>query len=91
MRRRRFQFAIRHSNFVIPHEEVHLGSHAPADPVALQLFDAARPIEPFQVFLQPVGVGGDAEHPLPQGHADDGVAAAFAFTVGHFFIGKHCP
>ena len=47
------------------------------------------PVEPFEVVLQPVGVGGDPQHPLPQRHADDGMAAAFALAVDHFFVGQH--
>ena len=70
-------------------EEIDFGPGAAADPVALQGFDAFGPVEGFEVFFEPVGVGGDAEHPLPQRHADDRVAAALAFAVDDFFIGEH--
>ena len=69
--------------------EVDFRPGAAADPVALQGFDAFGPIEGFQIFFEAIGVRGDAEHPLPQRHADDGVVAAFALAVDDFFVGEH--
>ena len=43
-----------------------------------------------QVVDQPVGVGGDAQHPLLEGALDHRVVAAFAAAfVGDFFVGQH--
>src|SRR5262249_19657057 len=69
--------------------EIDLGSIAPADPVALHLFDGVRPIDRFQVAQQSFGVGGDSQHPLPQRHPDDRVAADFGFPADDFLIGQY--
>jgi len=60
-----------------------------ADPVALHLFDAFRPVESVEVGEQPFGVLGDAEHPLLHRAADHRVAAAFRNAVDDLFIGQH--
>ena len=64
---------------------------ATADPVALHVLDGTRPVERFEVLDQSVGIRGDAEHPLAQGHADDGVAAALALAVDDLFVRQHGP
>ena len=46
-------------------EEIDLGAGAPADPVALELLDARRPVEALEFAVEPIGVGGDPQHPLP--------------------------
>ena len=65
------------------------GAGAPPDPVPLQHLDALGPVEPFEVLFQPIGVGGDPQHPLPQRHADHGMAAAFAQAADHLLVGQH--
>src|SRR6266446_5945979 len=42
-----------------------LGAVAPSDPIPLQQLDRLRPIESLQLVDQSVGVGGNAQHPLP--------------------------
>ena len=70
--------------------EVHPGPGAAADPVALQQLDRFGPLHVVQVVDQPVGVGGDAQHPLLEAALDHGVVAAFAAAlVGDFFVGQH--
>ena len=46
--------------------EVDLGADAAADPVALHQLDRVGPVEQVEVGEQPVGVRGDAQHPLLQ-------------------------
>ena len=70
-------------------EEIDLGTGAPADPVALQFLDACRPVEPLELVLQPVGIRGDPQHPLPQRDANHGMAAPFAHPADHLLVGQH--
>ncbi len=56
--------------------------YAPADPVALHRLDAIGPVEQFEVVDQPVGVGGDAHHPLAHAALEHGEVAAVAAAVG---------
>jgi len=54
------------------------------------LFDLGLgPIDALEVFLEAVGVGGDAEDPLAEGHALDRKAAALALAVDHLFVREH--
>ena len=69
--------------------EIDLGPLAAADPVALHVLDRARPVDVFEVVEQPLGVGGDAQHPLGQRHADDRVPAALALAVDDFLVRQH--
>ncbi len=69
--------------------KIDLRAFALADPVALHLLDRFGPIDQFQIVEQAVGIGGDAQQPLPQRHADDGMAATFGFAVDDFFVGQH--
>ncbi len=70
--------------------EQHLGAGRPADPVALHGLDLVRPIQHVQVVEQPVGVRGDAHHPLPQPLPEHREVAAIAAAVRrHFFVGQH--
>ncbi len=72
-----------------PHNpEIDFGSFAFADPVALEGLDRLGPVERFELVHQPIGVGGDAEHPLAEGNPLDRMAAPFAFAVDDFFIGE---
>ena len=61
-----------------------------ADPVALHGFDLVRPVQQVQVVEQPVGIGGDAHHPLPQPFPEYRKVAAVAAAVGgDLFVGQH--
>jgi hypothetical protein len=65
-------------------------SPARADPVPLQPLDALRPVHLIQVGQQPLGEGGDAQHPLPQRPAVHRVVADRATAlVGHLLVGQH--
>ena len=60
------------------------------DPVALHGLDLLRPVQHVQVVEQPVGVGGDPHHPLPQPLPEHREVAAFAAAVGgDLFVGQH--
>ena len=65
------------------------GALAATDPVALHLLHAVRPVEPVEPHQQPLGIRGDAQHPLPHGLADHRVAAALALAVDHLLVGQH--
>ena len=52
-------------------------------------FSDSRPVQQIQVAQQAIGIGGDAQHPLPHGPAFDGIAAALRFAVDDFFVGQH--
>ena len=47
--------------------EVDLRPFAAADPVDLQLFQPFGPVKEFEVLEEPVGIGGDLQHPLTEG------------------------
>ncbi len=69
--------------------EVDFGSDAAADPVSLEGFDGFGPVEGFEFGEEAFGVGGDAEHPLPEWATLDGEVATFAAAVGgYFFVGE---
>ena len=71
------------------HIKINFRPRASADPVALQFLDAGRPVEAVEFSLQPIGVGGDPQHPLPQRDAHHWMAAAFAHAADHFLVGQH--
>ena len=50
-------------------EEIDFGPFAAADPVPLQRLDRLAPIQFVQFLQQPVGVFGDAQHPLAERNA----------------------
>ena len=52
-------------------------------------FDALGPVEPVEVLFQPIGVGRDLQHPLPQRHPHHGMAASFAQAADHFLVSQH--
>ncbi len=63
---------------------------AGADPVALLLLDRLGPVEPVQVVEQPLRVGRDPQHPLPQRPPVDRVVADVAAPVGgDLLVGQH--
>jgi len=66
--------------------EVDLGPFTAADPVALQQLDALGPVEVLELVDEPLGVGGDAQHPLLQGTALHGVALGAPFL--HLLVGE---
>ena len=65
----------------------HLGPFAAADPVFLKQLDAFRPIKAIELIDQALGVLRDAQHPLAQRAALDGVA--FGFPLFDLLIGEH--
>ena len=66
------------------------GAHGPADPVALHGLDLLRPIQHIQIVEQPVGVRGDAHHPLPQPFPEHReVAPVTAAVGGDLLVGQH--
>jgi hypothetical protein len=71
--------------------ELDLGPLAPPDPVPLHLLHGLGPVEGVEAVEEAVGVGGDPEHPLAHGPADDGVAAALALPVHDLLVGQHGP
>ena len=61
-----------------------------ADPVALHKPDLLGPVDGVEVVGQPVGVGGDAHHPLPQVPLENGEVSALGAPVGRdFLIGQN--
>ena len=67
-----------------------VGAAARADPVPLQALDVLRPVHLVQPGQQPLGVRGDAQHPLAQRPAVHGVVAdRAAALVGHLLVGQH--
>ena len=60
-----------------------------ADPVFLHQFCLFRPVEGVQTAEQFFRILGDAEKPLRHIFAQDGGAAALAFSVRHLFVGEH--
>ena len=62
--------------------EVDGGTVAAPDPVALHRLDRVGPVEQVEVVDQPVGVGGDAHHPLAHVALEHREVAAVAATVG---------
>ena len=59
-----------------------------ADPVALHGGDALRPLHPPEV-EELLGVVGDAEEPLGEEAALDGVVGTLAEAVEHLLVGEH--
>ena len=78
----------------VEHVEADLGALAAADPVALHLLDRLRPVEGkgaaaavgqgprIEVLQEPLGEGGDAQHPLLQRPPVHRVVADLAATLG---------
>ena len=72
------------------HGEVDQRAFAAADPVALHRLDRVGPVEQVEVVDQPVGVGGDPHHPLPQRALEHREVAAVAAAVGgDLLVGQH--
>ena len=70
--------------------EAHLGALAAADPVPLHQLDRLRPVEPVEVGDQPIGVGGDAHHPLLHRTPEHGEVPALGPAVGgDLLVGQH--
>ncbi len=66
-------------------------SLAAADPLALHGERGLGPVQSVEVLQQPLGVGGDAEHPLTQRLAEHREAAAFAAAVDDLLVGQGGP
>ena len=69
--------------------ELHLNTGALADPVALHILGAFRPVNLLQAFQQLFRESGLIDDPLLHVLADHGVAAALALAVDDFVIGQH--
>ena len=68
--------------------KIDLGSFTAADPVALHLLDGRRPVQELEVLDEPVGIGGDAQQPLAEGDADDGMVAALGAALDDLLVGE---
>ena len=71
--------------------ELHLNAFALADPVALHVLRALRPVDLLQPFQQLLREGRLVDHPLLHVLPDHRISAAFALPVDHFVVGKHRP
>ena len=72
--------------------EADVGALAAADPVPLDRLERVGPFEGVQVLEQPVRVGGDAQHPLAQPAAVDGVVPDLRAALdGHLLVGQDRP
>ena len=69
--------------------ECDLGAGGAADPVALLDLHALNIVHVIQIVDEPLGIGGDLQHPLALLLADDLAAAALAHAVDHFLVGQH--
>ncbi len=69
--------------------EDHVGAVALADPVALHLLDALRPVDQIEVVEQALGVLGDLEHPLPHQAPLDRVSGLDIGAVLDLLVGEH--
>ncbi|OQC23896.1 MAG: hypothetical protein BWX70_02725 [Verrucomicrobia bacterium ADurb.Bin070] len=69
--------------------EINLRAFRLADPVALHLLDAFRPVQPVQIRQQALGILRDTQHPLAHRLADHRVVAALAAPVDHLFVREH--
>ena len=67
--------------------KLHCRSFAAADPVFLKQLDAFRPIKAIELIDQALSVLRDAQHPLAQRAALDGVA--FGFPLFDLLVGEH--
>ena len=68
--------------------EVDLGAGGAAYPVALLDLDALDVVDVVQVVNEPLGIGGDAEHPLALLLADDRAAASLAHALDDLLVGE---
>ena len=74
-------------DFLAAHGKDHFRTLAAADPVFLKQLDAFRPIKAIEFVDQALGVLRDAQHPLTQRSAFDGVAFGLPFL--DLLVGKH--
>ena len=71
------------------HREADGGALGATDPAALRGQRPLRPVDECEVLRQPVGVGGDAQHPLPERRAHDRESADLALAVDDLLVGQH--
>ena len=69
--------------------ESDLNALALADPVALHVLRALRPVDLVQAFQQLLGEGGLVDDPLLHVLADHGIAAALALAVDDLVVRQH--
>ncbi len=72
---------------MIGQHESHHGTGRLSDPIALHVLNGILPIDFFQTFEQPIGIGRDAQAPLLHQPLLYGVAAALAEAVFYLVIG----
>ena len=65
---------------------IHFGAGRAADPVALLRLDLLEVVHRIQVGEQPLGVGGDPQHPLLAHAPDDRAAAALALAADDLLV-----
>ena len=72
------------------HREVDQRTLGAADPVTLHGLDLVGPVQVGEVVKQPVRVGGDAHHPLPEVGLEHGEVATLGAAVGgHLLVRQH--
>ncbi len=69
--------------------EVDFGAGAAANPVVLQFLDAFGPVDVLQVIFQPICVGRDSQHPLPQRHSLHRMSTDLGQAIDDFFVGQY--
>ena len=70
------------------YREIHFSAVGFADPVGLHFLYLFRPVKLVQIVQQAIRVGCNFQHPLLQVLLGNLGAAAFTFTVYHFFVGQ---
>ena len=81
-----------HFDVGVAHREQRRCACGTADPVALHGLDLVRPVQHLEILEQPIGVGSNSHHPLPQPLPKYREVAALAAAIGgHFLVGQHRP
>jgi hypothetical protein len=70
------------------HGEADVGADRAADPVALLGQRAGRPVQAVEIVEQPIGVGGDAQHPLLHHPLLDRIAGLDVDAVLDLLVGQ---
>ncbi len=71
--------------------EIHQRPRRLADPVALHLLDALRPVERVQILQKPLRVRRDPQHPLPHRTAHHRMVPALGASVDDFLVRQDRP
>ncbi len=67
------------------------GSFGTANPIALHFFNGFGPIDLIQILDESISIGGNPQHPLPHGYANDGMTTPFALAILHFLVSQDGP